>query len=109
MKAQRDLKIINLTHVSPRLAEPGNAIVTGKPPMGFNPEILKPVQTRKKPPGRLDIYALLPQDNSKQCGEATCLAFAVGLVMNKHSLLECTPLQSEPAYLERKTTLEAML
>lgn len=74
-----------------------------------NRQALKPVQTHKKPPGHLDIYALLPQNNCKQCGEATCLAFAVGLVMNKHSLLECTPLQNEPAYFERKATLEAIL
>jgi len=70
---------------------------------------LKPVLTRKKPPGHLDIYALLPQTNCKHCGEATCLAFAVGLVMNQHSLVECAPLQNEPAYLERKTSLEAIL
>lgn len=171
----RFIEAIELTHVTPCLAEPGKVIVTGKPSrsldevlpylaalpnvIGYNPEnltltfrrplgfmtlypnrisitqvqnadeglelfaalrdainatwenrdALKPIQTRKKPPGHLDIYALLPQTNCKQCGEATCLAFAVGLVMGKRTVLDCSPLQTEPAYIERKNTLEAML
>ena len=171
----RFIVAIELTHVTPCLAEPGKVIVTGKPSrsldevlpylaalpnvIGFNPETLtltfrrplglmtlypnrisitqvqnadeglelfaalrdainatwenrdalKPIQTRKKPPGHLDIYALLPQTNCKQCGEATCLAFAVALVMCKRTVLDCSPLQTEPAYVERKNTLEAML
>jgi ArsR family metal-binding transcriptional regulator len=74
-----------------------------------NRAALKPVQTRKKPPGHLDIYALLPQTNCKQCGEATCLAFAVALITLGRTLTECTPLQTEPTYQERKTALEAIL
>jgi len=70
---------------------------------------LKPVHTHKKPPGHLDIYALLPQSNCKDCGEATCLAFAVGLVMGVHKLVDCMPLQREPGYSESKNTLEMML
>ena len=74
-----------------------------------NRTALKPVQSRKKPPGHLDIYALLPQTNCKQCGEATCLAFAVNLITGGRTLDECALLQSETTYLERKTTLEALL
>ncbi len=74
-----------------------------------NRAALKPVQSRKKPPGHLDIYALLPKTNCKQCGEATCLAFAVSLVTGKCILADCIPLQKEAAYHERRTTLEAML
>jgi len=171
----RIIEAIELTHVTPCLAEPGKVIVTGKPSrsldevlpylaalpnvIGFNPETLtltfrrprgfmtiypnrvsitqvedaeeglallaaltdainatwenraalQPVRARKKPPGHLDLYALLPQTNCKQCGEATCLAFAVGLVLGKCTLLDCSPLQTESAYLERKIALEAML
>ncbi len=171
----RFIEAIELTHVTPCLAEPGKVIVTGKPSrsledvlpylaalpnvIGFNPETLtltfrrprgfmtiypnrvsitqvqdseegvalfaalteainatwenrtalQPVRVRKKPPGHLDIYKLLPQTNCKQCGEATCLAFAVGLVMAKRTLLDCSPLQTEPAYFERKIALEAIL
>jgi len=74
-----------------------------------NRAALKPVLTRKKPPGHLDLYALLPQTNCKLCGETTCLAFAVNLITGQRNLAACTPLQSEPSYLERKNTLEAML
>jgi ArsR family metal-binding transcriptional regulator len=74
-----------------------------------NRAALKPVQTRKTPPGHLDIYALLPQTNCKQCGEATCLAFAIALITGGKAPTECIPLYDELAYLERKTTLEAML
>jgi ArsR family metal-binding transcriptional regulator len=74
-----------------------------------NRTALKPVLTRKKPPGHLDLYALLPQTNCKLCGETTCLAFAVNLITGQRNLAACTPLQSEPSYLERKNTLEAML
>ena len=74
-----------------------------------NRHALVPVRARKRPAGHLDIYALLPQTNCKQCGEVTCLAFAVGLVTGQRTQTECVPLQTEPTYLERKTTLEAML
>ncbi len=74
-----------------------------------NRSSLRPVQASKKPHNHLDIYALLPQTNCRQCGETSCRIFAVGLAMHKHALAECRPLQHEPAYLERKTTLESLL
>lgn len=74
-----------------------------------NRHALEPVQIRKKPPGHLDIYALLPKTNCKQCGEATCLAFAVNLILRKRLLPECIPLQKEAALMDRQATLEAML
>lgn len=74
-----------------------------------NRQALTPVKTRKKPPGHLDIYALLPRTNCKQCGEATCLAFAVNLILHKRLLEECMPLQNEAAFVDRRATLEAML
>jgi ArsR family metal-binding transcriptional regulator len=70
---------------------------------------LKPVTKSQRPPRPLDIYAILPQTNCKQCSEATCMAFAVNLLMGKTSLDQCLPLHSNPAYIERRTTLEAML
>ncbi|RPI81807.1 MAG: hypothetical protein EHM41_19860 [Chloroflexi bacterium] len=70
---------------------------------------LAAVRTRKRAPRHLDVYSLLPQTNCKQCGEASCLAFAVLLIQQKHSLDECLPLGQDPAYLDRKETLEAML
>jgi len=67
------------------------------------------VTTKKRAPRHLDIWELLPRSNCKQCGEATCLAFAVGLLQHKRELAECLPLQSAPAFTDRKATLEAML
>jgi ArsR family metal-binding transcriptional regulator len=63
----------------------------------------------RRAPRHLDIYALLPQTNCNQCGEASCLAFAVLLIQQQHTLNECLPLEQDPAFADRKATLEAML
>lgn len=63
----------------------------------------------RRAPRWLDILALLPQTNCKQCGEATCMAYAVSLIQQKRSLDECLPLQQDPAYSEQRAVLEAML
>ena len=72
-------------------------------------EELTAVTTARRAPRHLDIYTLLPQTNCKQCGEATCLAFAVLLIQQTRSLDECLPLQQDPAFSDRRATLEAML
>jgi ArsR family metal-binding transcriptional regulator len=70
---------------------------------------LKPASEKKQAPRHLDIFALLPQTNCKQCGEASCLAFAVNLILHKRLPGECIPLQKDAAFIDRKATLEAML
>ena len=70
---------------------------------------LMAVTTARRAPRHLDVYALLPQTNCKQCGEATCLAFAVSLIQQTRSLDECLPLQQDPAFSDRRATLQAML
>ncbi len=72
-------------------------------------EELVAVMSPKSAPRHLDIWSLLPQTNCKQCGEATCLAFAVSLIQHNRLLEECTPLTSDAAFIERRATLEAML
>ncbi len=67
------------------------------------------VTTKKRAPRHLDIWELLPRSNCRQCGEATCLAFAVGLLQHKRELAECLPMQSDPSLVDHKATLEAML
>jgi len=42
----------------------------------------------------LDIFKLLPGTNCKNCGELTCLAFAVKLVGRDIEIMKCTPLFS---------------
>lgn len=64
---------------------------------------------RKHSPRPLDIWTLLPQTNCKKCGEATCMAFACNLLLQERELEECTPLQADDAFTERRATLEAML
>jgi ArsR family metal-binding transcriptional regulator len=63
----------------------------------------------RRAPRHLDVYTHLPQTNCKQCGEETCLAFAVNLILHNRLLEECLPLQSDTAFNDRKATLEAML
>jgi ArsR family metal-binding transcriptional regulator len=65
--------------------------------------------TRKLAPRHLDIWELLPRTNCKQCGEATCMAFAVGLLQQKRALVECPPLAADAALAYRRAQLEAML
>lgn len=72
-------------------------------------EDLVAVTQAKSTPHHLDIWALLPQSNCKQCGEATCLAFAVLLIQQKHILEECPFLQADPSFADRRATLEAMI
>ncbi|MEW6028432.1 MAG: (Fe-S)-binding protein [Chloroflexota bacterium] len=67
------------------------------------------VTENKRSPRPLDIWTLLPQTNCRECGEATCMAFAVGLLQEKRSVHECAPLQRDDNFSERRATLEAML
>lgn len=64
---------------------------------------------KSKAPRPLDVYALLPQTNCKQCGEATCMAFAFGLLMHTRTLEGCPPLNAGIEFSDRRATLEAML
>ena len=67
------------------------------------------VRTARRAPRWLDILALLPQTNCKLCGEATCMAFAAALLQQKRALVECLPLASDSAFVDRRAALEAML
>ncbi|CAG0930726.1 4Fe-4S ferredoxin [Thermoflexales bacterium] len=66
------------------------------------------VTVGRRAPRPFDVWTLLPQTNCKLCGEATCLAFAVGLLQHKRSVLECPPLQADGSLTDRRATLEAM-
>lgn len=62
----------------------------------------------RRAPRPLDAWALLPQTNCKACGEATCMAFAFGLVQARHRPEDCPPLQTEPAFADRRAALESI-
>ena len=70
---------------------------------------LRPSRVAQHAPQHLDIYTMLPQTNCRQCGEATCLAFAVSLVLHKRQLDECIPLHQDTAFVDRRAALDAML
>jgi ArsR family metal-binding transcriptional regulator len=56
---------------------------------------ITPLYQRRKLLGHLDVYRLLPKQNCGDCGEATCIAFAVGLLAGRRRLAECPRLQDE--------------
>jgi len=66
------------------------------------------VTVGRRAPRPLDVWTLLPQTNCRQCGEATCMAFAVGLLQHNRSVIECPPLHLDDALIDRRATLEAM-
>jgi len=74
-----------------------------------NRATLSPVTRLRSAPHHLDIWSLLPRTNCKQCGELTCLAFAVELVKRHRALDECPPLLADSLFEERRTTLQGML
>lgn len=70
---------------------------------------LKAVTSARRAPRWLDIWLLLPRTNCKQCGEATCMAFAAAILQDQRELSECLPLLNDKAFADRKAALEAML
>jgi ArsR family metal-binding transcriptional regulator len=67
------------------------------------------ITARKHAPRPLDIWTLLPQTNCKKCGEATCMAFACNLLLHERELEDCSPLQADESFAERRATLITML
>ena len=72
-------------------------------------EELVALTAARRAPRWLDILSLLPQTNCKQCGEATCMAFAAALLQQQRTLGECIPLGQDAEFFDRRATLEAML
>jgi ArsR family metal-binding transcriptional regulator len=67
------------------------------------------VTTARRSPRPLDVWTLLPQSNCKQCGEATCMAFAFGLLQHERALEECLVIASDAAFTERRAQLAALV
>jgi len=57
----------------------------------------------------MEIYAQLPQTNCKECGEASCMAFAFKLQRGEARTNACPPLYAEDQYAEKRAQLEEML
>lgn len=56
----------------------------------------------------LQVYKALPASNCRQCGEASCLAFAARLVADEVSVLSCLPLFEAEKRGTRLALLELM-
>jgi ArsR family metal-binding transcriptional regulator len=71
---------------------------------GRRHEIAPSFEGKRPPPNTLDIYRLLPGTNCKECGFATCMAFASDLREGKAELAQCPPL-SEESFAEGREKL----
>ena len=71
-------------------------------------ETIQPRNQARRTPRPLDVWELLPRTNCRVCGEATCMAFAVGLLQARRALDECAPLM-QPAVSESRETLRGLL
>ena len=69
---------------------------------------ITPSFTERKVPVVIDLFKLLPRTNCRECGYATCLAYAADLHTGTARLEQCLPL-SQPEYAENKEKLLALL
>ncbi|MBC7346913.1 MAG: Fe-S cluster protein [Clostridia bacterium] len=53
---------------------------------------IEPCYETRSRPTALELYQWLPRTNCRQCGEATCLAFAAKLLLGEQALDRCLPL-----------------
>lgn len=56
----------------------------------------------------LDVYALLPRENCRRCGEATCMAFAFRLLQGRAAVDGCS-LLAEERFARHRQALSTML
>ncbi len=57
----------------------------------------------------IDVYNYLPKTNCKECGESTCMAFAVKLLNGEKDIKDCKPLFREKKYVNNREYLISML
>ncbi|WP_094228923.1 (Fe-S)-binding protein [Methanolobus psychrotolerans] len=57
----------------------------------------------------MEIYQFLPKTNCKECGKATCMAFAVDLLGRKAKVDDCPPLVNEAKYKANYEKLSEMI
>jgi len=54
----------------------------------------------------LQVTPLLPNTNCKECGEETCMAFAVKLLDHKYEITDCKPLVKDKKYAQKYSKLK---
>jgi ArsR family metal-binding transcriptional regulator len=70
---------------------------------------LAPVNAARRAPRLLEVWSLLPRTNCRQCGEATCMAFAAAVLQRRRPLAECPPMRDDASLSGQRASLEAML
>lgn len=69
---------------------------------------IAPDHTTRQRPAAMTLYKLLPATNCRACGQPTCWNFALKLAAAQVEPTACPPL-AEPAYAERRASLEALI
>ncbi len=72
-------------------------------------ENLTPRETPRKRLVAMEVYQLLPQTNCKECGSASCFAFASQLTVGEADVNACRPLFEEEQYAKKRQALADML
>lgn len=76
-----------------------------------NKDKIEPCYEQKVRLNPIELYKYLPGTNCKQCGQLTCLAFAVQVLSGENTIANCTDL-NKPDFKEKRTmlfdTLDAM-
>ena len=73
-----------------------------------NKDRIKPTYTSRPIPRPLDVFKLLPGKNCKECGEPTCMAFALKLINDEVKLNQC-PLLSEKEFEANRSRLKELM
>jgi|GEM_PF-144978 len=69
-----------------------------------NKEQIEPCYEQKVRLNPIELYKFLPRTNCKQCGQLTCLAFAVQVLSGENSIINCTDL-NKPDFKEKRLML----
>ena len=64
-----------------------------------------PVYERRSKPPALEIYKRLPRTNCRECGEQTCMAFAVSLWQGQAVPTSCRPAFEDEQYIALRAAL----
>ncbi|MCX5678884.1 MAG: hypothetical protein NTY76_07245 [Candidatus Omnitrophica bacterium] len=70
---------------------------------------IKPNYEEKIKVTALQIYGWLPKTNCRVCSEATCLAFAVKLLLGEQRLSNCKLLFTDTKFAENKNIMQEMI
>jgi ArsR family metal-binding transcriptional regulator len=101
-----DIRVAGIDDVAdaPRIAE---EVVKRTNQVWEQREEITPSYRERSVPAAIDIYQLLPRTNCKECGYATCLAFAADARNDPELLEKCPPL-SRPENADSRVQIERL-